>query len=259
MTIELYHGEPNMFSLKPLIVLHEKGIAFTGRYTDFGSLEHLPAAIAGHMEVQHNPELDGPILVADGRPMTESMFICLYLDEAYPQKPLRPSDAHGRWRILMWARFVNEVLEPAVSTLGAHRYLAAALAQNRHDITERIEELPTKEQRDAWTAALNAKYSDDLLEDSRRKIDRGVKKIGAALVEADWLAGANYSLADIDAYAILSPVRDLAPDLLNDAPRTQAWLKRIDERPAVQAALATSRTGKPREVFTPGPEHSRWG
>ena len=27
--IELYHWEPNMFSLKPLIVLHEKGIPFT--------------------------------------------------------------------------------------------------------------------------------------------------------------------------------------------------------------------------------------
>jgi glutathione S-transferase len=160
----------------------------------------------------------------------------------------------------MWARFINEVLEPAVSTLGAYRYLAAALSgQNRRDIENRIGELPTREQRDAWTAALNANYSADLIEDSRRKIDRGVKKIEAALADADWLAGRDYSLADIDAYAILSPVRDLAPDLLNEAWRTRAWLRRMDERPAVQTALTTSRTGKPREAFTPGPEHSRWG
>ncbi|HEY4113983.1 MAG TPA: glutathione S-transferase family protein [Rhizomicrobium sp.] len=258
--IELYHWEPNMFSLKPLIVLHEKGIPFTSRYTDFGALEPLPDDMAGGMEVAHNPELDGPVLVADGTPMTESFFVTLYLDEAYPQKPLRPADAYGRWRILMWARFVNEVLEPAVSTLGAKTYFAPALAgRERHDVEKIIERMPTKEQRDAWTATLNDSYSDDLLEDSRRKIGVGVKKIETALTESDWLAGNDYSLADIDAYAILSPVRDLAPDLLTDAPRTQAWLSRIEARPAVKAALAASRTRRPREAFTPGPEHSRWG
>jgi glutathione S-transferase/GST-like protein len=249
-----------MFSLRPLIVLHEKRIPFTDRYTDFGALERLPGAIEGRMEVQHNPELDGPVLVADGTPMTESFFIALYLDEAYPRHPLRPSDAHGRWRVLMWARFVNEVLEPAVSTLGAKTNLAAALSRrDRRDVEEQIEQLPTKEQRDGWTAALNTAYSEDLLEDSRRKIALGIKKIETALTDSEWLAGTGYSLADIDAYAIMSPVRDLAPDLLNDSPRTKGWLTRIDARPAVQAALATTRTGKPREAFTPGPEHSRWG
>ena len=260
--LELYHWEPSTFSLKPLIVLHEKGIPFTSRYTDFAALEQtaLPAQIASAMEVQHNPEGDGPILVTDGTPMTESFFIGLYLDEAHPQKPLRPADAYGRWQVLMWARFVNEVIEPAVSTLGAKKYLAPALAhRDRRDIEKTIERMPTKEQRDAWTAALNNSYPDDLVADSRRKIGLAVKKVEDALANSDWLVGGGYSLADIDAYAILSPVRDLAPDLLNDAPRIAAWLLRIDARPAVQAALKTSRTGKPQEAFTPGPEHSRWG
>jgi hypothetical protein len=31
------------------------------------------------------------------------------------------------------------------------------------------------------------------------------------------------------------------------------------ERPAVRAALALSRTGKPQEAFVPGAEPSRWG
>jgi hypothetical protein len=37
------------------------------------------------------------------------------------------------------------------------------------------------------------------------------------------------------------------------------WLQRMRERPAVQKALASSRTGKPDEAFAPGPEHARWG
>lgn len=258
--IELYHWEPNMFSLKPLIVLHEKGIPFAGRYTDFGSLEPLPDVIAGRMEVAHNPERDGPVLVSDGVPMTESFFVSLYLDEAYAEHPLRPRDAHGRWRILMWARFVNEILEPAVSTLGAQKYLVPSLANlDRHNTEKMIERLPAKERRDAWTAALNGAYPDDLVEDSRRKLALGIKKIETALADSEWLAGSEYTLADIDAYAILSPVRELAPELLEDAERARDWLARVDARPAVQAAVAASRTGKPREAFTPGPEHSRWG
>jgi len=86
-----------------------------------------------------------------------------------------------------------------------------------------------------------------------------VKKFEDALAKGPWLSGSNYSLADIDAFSILRPVQHLAPDLLEPAPRTRDWLSRIESRPAVKAALAASRTGKPHEAFTPGPEHSRWG
>ncbi|HUJ46912.1 MAG TPA: glutathione S-transferase family protein [Rhizomicrobium sp.] len=260
--IELYHWEPNMFSLKPLIALHEKGVPFTSRYTDFGALEQyaLPVALTGRMEVEHNPERDGPILVVDGTPMTESFFITLYLDDAYPEKPLRGPDAENRWRVLMWARFINEVLEPAVSTLGSRKFLSPLLqSRNRRDIEKTIERMPTKEQRDGWTAALAGSYSDDLVEDSRRKIGLAVKKFEDALAKGPWLAGQNYSLADINAFSILRPVQYLASDLLESASRTKDWLARIESRPAVKAALAASKTGKPHEAFTPGPEHSRWG
>ncbi len=82
-----------------------------------------------------------------------------------------------------------------------------------------------------------------------------------ALASGDWLAGPAYSLADIDAFALLAPVSGLAPDILDEktAPRTTAWLTRILRRPAVAAAFAKSKTGKPLASFVPGPEHSRWG
>jgi glutathione S-transferase len=261
--LELYRWEPNTFSLKPLIVLHEKGLEFADRYVDYLSFEQydLPM-MATSLEVRYNPEGEGPILVDRGAPMTESFFISLYLDEAYPARPLRPADAAGRWRVLMWARFVNEVLTPAVSTLGCHKYLAPALrSRGRRDIEKTIERMPTKEQRDGWLAALNNAYPEELLADSRRKVGVAVKKMEEALAGADWLAGDAYSLADIDAFALLAPVPMLADDLLNArvSPHAAAWLERIRTRPAVQAALASSKTGKPHEAFTPGPEHSRWG
>jgi glutathione S-transferase len=260
--LELYHWEPNTFSLKPLIVLHEKGLEYMSHYVDFLSLEQYTLPVTSALEVRHNPEGEGPILVDKNVPMTESFFISLYLDEAYPAKPLRRGNAYARWRTLMWARFVNEVLAPAVSTLGCHKYLAPALARrDKAALARTIERMPTKEQRDGWLAALNNAYSDDLIADSHRKIGLAVKKVEDALAENDWLAGEGFSLADIDVFSLMASVPDLSPDALNArvAPRTFAWLEHIKSRPAVKAAFATSKTGKPLEAFTPGPEHSRWG
>jgi hypothetical protein len=54
---------------------------------------------------------------------------------------------------------------------------------------------------------------------------------------------------------------DLAPELVNAraTPRIMDFLARVEARPAVKAALATSRSGKPGQHFVPGVEPSRWG
>ena len=258
--LELYHFEPNTAFLKPLVVLYEKGIAFTSRYLDFSRFEHLDLAdFNGLTEIEHNPDGEGPILFNGSTAMTEGFFLSLYLDEAYLEVPLRPADAYGRWNVLKWARFLNEVPGPAVSTLGCQRYLVPMLkAGDRATIEAAIARVPTKERRDAWTAALNGDYPDALIEDSRRKLSIAVKAVEDALT-GDWIAGGAYSLVDIDAWSLLAPAKALAADLFADAPRTKDWLERVGARPAVKAALATSKTGKPFEAFVPGPEHSRWG
>lgn len=258
--IELYHGEPNMTALKPLITLHEKGLAFISHYLNYANFEH--ASLQEAFEIRQNPEGEGPILLDHGVPMTESLFITLYIDEAYPEKPLRARDARNRWRVLMWARFLNEVTAPALCTLGCHKFLTVELKKrDRKQVETEIAALPCKEQQDGWRAALCNSYSDEQLQDSRRKAELSVKKVESALQGANWLAGPDFSIADIDAFALMRPLAKNFPELLNEriAPRTMAWLGRIEARPAVKAALATSKTGVPETSFTPGSEHSRWG
>src|SRR5512142_603844 len=144
--IELYHGEPNMFSLKPLIALHEKGLPFHSHYLDLEAPEHL---YWEKFEVQYNPEGQGPVLIDRDVPMTESLFILEYLEDAYPETPLRGSDPESRWRILMWGRFLNEVTAPAVSTLGCHKFLAGRLQKrDRPELERSLAALASKEQQD---------------------------------------------------------------------------------------------------------------
>jgi glutathione S-transferase len=121
--------------------------------------------------------------------------------------------------------------------------------------------IPMKLLQEGWRLALTDGYSEELLEDSRRKVTLSVRHIEDALSRSAWLVGSTYSLADIDAFAICNSLTSLTPGIVNQSatPRLIDWLERIRARPAVRAALAMSRTGKPEHAFAPGPEHARWG
>lgn len=261
--LELIHWEPNGSYLKPLIVLNEKGLPFRSRYVDVLAFEqYQPGFLDASRETQLNQEGEGPVLLHDGKQITESLFMIEYLEDAFPEKPLRPADAVGQNRILAWARFINEVFMPAAGTLGCHTYLAPHFkGRERASFDAVLARIPMKSLQDAWTLALTDGYSPELLEDSQRKLSLAVRRIEDALAQSEWLVGGEYSLADVDAFAICNSLTTLTPGVVNEAatPRLMGWLKRIRARPAVKAALGVSRTGKPEQAFAPGPEHSRWG
>ena len=95
----------------------------------------------------------------------------------------------------------------------------------------------------------------------RQRLSLPIGRLESALAKGPWLAGPDYSIADIDAYALVDPLRDLASELVNEArsPRLVDWLGRIAARPAVRAARARSRSGHPEQAFAPGVESARWG
>jgi GST-like protein len=260
--LELYHGEPNLFSLKPLIVLKEKNVEFVGHHVDPLKDATYENKFLPNDEVEMNMEGEGPILVHDGRVMTDSFFMSIYLDDVFSPMSLRPAGAVAHWRILAGTAGFGQLLGPAVSTLGVFRYLAPVLrARGPGSIAAVLAARGFQERREGWTALLAPEDPAELIEDSRRKVGLGIGKIEGILANSAWLAGDSYSLYDIDTFALTHCLTSLTPDLLNEttAPRMMNWLEQIRARPAVQAALAMSLTGKPEQAFLPGPEHSRWG
>jgi glutathione S-transferase len=261
--LELYHWEPNGSWLKPLIALHEKELGFRSRYVQVLSLEQYdPGFLNASRETRLPLEGEGPVLIHEARQITESLFITQYLDDAFPDVPLRPSVPILQARILAWGRFINEVLMPAASTLGCQAFLAPLLAgRDPVQFAALMERIPTLYVREGWQNAFSNSYPGELIADSKRKVALAARRLEDALGIAEWLIGASYTLADIDAFSICNALPVLTPELINASatPRLMDWLVRIRNRPAVQAVLATSRTGKPEQAFAPGPEHSRWG
>jgi glutathione S-transferase len=257
--LTLYHWAPNGPWLKPLIVLAEKDIACTLRPVDILAFEQYgPAVPAPSLETRLNLEGEGPLLVHDGRQLTESFFMYEYLDTVFGGPALRPSNPVAFNRMLAWARFINEVFMPGANTLGCKQYLAPALVGKQPPV-ETLDHIPLAFVREGWKRAYEGNYPEELLAESRRKVGLALKRIEGALAEGPWILGEAYSLTDIDAFAICRSLPLLTPELVADHPRCVDWLARMEERPAVRKSLAVGNWKQPETAFAPGPEHARWG
>jgi glutathione S-transferase len=76
-----------------------------------------------------NPNAVVPTLVHDGRVITESTVICEYVDDQWPDHPLKPRDSFGRAQMRLWTKQLDEGLHPAAGTLSfcvafRHQWLA---------------------------------------------------------------------------------------------------------------------------------------
>lgn len=252
--IELYHWRPVSHSARVLICLHEIGVAFESRFVDLLEFEQYSDGF-----LALNPQGQVPVLRVGNDTLWDSTLINEYLAEAYPEAGLAATDALGWYRIQTWSKYVDYNLSPSLSTLGCERYLVPELAKrDRADLSRRIDAIPVEERKGGWRQAASGDISKEAIDNSRRKTRLVVERMQGVLAESDWLVGDAYSIADINTYAMLVTLRELAPDLFEPgiAGCTLAWLKRVGNRPAVQAALAG---GTGEKLVVPGPEHSRWG
>ncbi|HEY2676863.1 MAG TPA: glutathione S-transferase [Steroidobacteraceae bacterium] len=260
--LELYTSEPNTFFLKPLMALAEKQAAFTPRFFDAALLQQFDAAFPTDLESSLQLEREGPLLIHDGIAISSSFFMLEYISEALPGASLMPSNAYDAYRARAWGQFLGANLGSAVPVLGCAKYLVPQLAkQDRSQLELKIAAIEPAERQVGWRAALNGTFSEAYLESARERLSMPIARIETALARAPWLAGAAFSIADIDAYAMLCVLPDLAPTKVNPTatPGIVDYLARIAARESVGIALRMSRTGHPQHQFVPGVEAARWG
>jgi len=254
--LELYHWEPVGACGRVMITLKEKGIDFKSHYLDVLAFEQ-----HRHEYLRLNESGEVPVLVVDGAAMNESSYICEYLEEAFPQNPLLPEQPLDRWAVRVWQKYVDDYVAACASDL-AWMALEYDNFKQRDSaaIDQAIAAIPMLERRNAWQEAA-AGYDDDRLQRARERMEELIKKMEQDLAASDWLVSSGYSLADIAIFPYANYLPRVLPNLVNDkkAPNTIAWLMRMQERPAVKAALETAKRSDPYATAAPGPEHVRWG
>ena len=251
----VYHWEPNGADGRVLLCLHEKGLDFGSRYVDVLGLEHYRAPF---LQVSERAEL--PLLVDGGTAYSQASYICEYLEEAYGDVQLMPAEPLARWRVREWQKFVDDRVAPALGKLTWQAYRAIAVVKVGEQVYAKLPDIPIKEQRDTWQAAL-AGYSEAQMDIARDRARRAIQKMEADLASSCWLGGDSYSLADVAMFPFANYLPRVMPDDFNkqSAPLSAHWLQRMLERPAVKATLAAAQVPDPYVVAAPATEGIRWG
>lgn len=196
--LELYHNNMAICAQKVRLVLAEKQIPYVAHPIDIRAGEaRTPAYLA------LNPKAVVPTLVVDGAPIVESAIICEYLDDAYPNTPLRPADALGRAALRQWT------IRPDAGMHKAFGLLSFAVAFRHQNTTQQMaNRKPTEAILDLMSVIEHGLDSPEI---ALRigVIQQMLADMDARLRDHDWLVGDAFSLADIAMLPYICRLRDL--------------------------------------------------
>ena len=200
-TIKLYDFPMSPRVRKVRIVLAEKGLEYEKVNIDITKGEQkTPEYLA------INPYGKVPALQDNGTTVYESTIIMEYLNDTYPNPALLPQDPGQRARARVLIHYADNPYENAIATLAGEVIFKPMQGGN-----------PDEAVVSQATADLNACFD----------------KIDHELGNQDYLLSSGFSLADIPyvSWSLLFPMLKVPVPH-----KVEAWLKRLQERPSVQAA-----------------------
>ena len=214
----LYHLWLCPFARKVRIVLGEKKLDFELRS------EKVWERREGFLAL--NPAGEVPVLVetdeaeATQTVLSDSAVICEYLDEVHPEPRLLGEDTGARAEVRRLAAWFD---------LKFHREVTVNLVDEK--INKRFLGLGQPS-----SSAIRAGYAN---------IETHLAYISWLIERRRWLAGDDFSLADIAAAAQISCVDYLGDVPWDDWPEAKQWYARVKSRPSLRPLLADHIPGAP--------------
>jgi glutathione S-transferase len=230
----LHHGWRSSASRRVRLCLGEKGLSYDGHVVDMTKMEHQSPEY-----LKINPLGVIPTLIHDGRPLHESGTICEYLDETYPDPPLRPDSAYERAMMRNWIRHIDGLIHNLIIFNWRHHLQKTAQQWSDKELAERLRNIPSRERQESWLRVARKPYTEEERGVARAKLVQLLDKMEEALNPAGWLVGKAYSIADIAAVPFVKRIsEEIAPDEVTAQkhPRATEWWAKIQARPAFTRA-----------------------
>jgi len=233
--LELYHNDMAVCAAKVRMVLAEKGLQWTGHHLDLSAGE---TRAADYLRL--NPNGVVPTLVDEGRVIIESTVICEYLDDKWRAPALRPSDPAERASMRLWTKQLDEGVHAATGAITyCISFRQAHLGKSPQELEAFLAKMPTQEQRDRVVAAIRLGMDAPQFAAGIRRFQKLFREIGQALATTRWLAGGEFSLAEVGYAPYLTRLEHLGlAQLITQDARVADWAERIKQRPSYQAGLA---------------------
>jgi len=209
----LYHLWLSPFSRKVRIMLDEKGLEAELRLEKVWERRDEFLAI--------NPAGKVPVMVEEnGIVLSDSYAICEYIEETHPDPPLIGKDPYSRAearRIVAWfdGKFTREVSSNLIYEKVVKRFLGTGKPNSK---------------------AIRA---------GTTNIHAHLDYIAYLTDQRNWLAGDDFSLADIAAAAHISALDYLGDVPWNEHESAKDWYARVKSRPSFRAILGDHIPGLP--------------
>ena len=194
------HGTPQTRTFRPLWMLEELGVPYENLKVSFVNETRKPDFL------RLNPNGHIPVLQDGDVVLFESLAINLYLARKY-DKGLWPKRVEDEGRAYQWSIWAMTELEEPLLTALMHTMF-----------------LP-EDQRDPKKAA-----------DGEQRTKTPLAVLEGQL-KGDWLAGNDFTVADLNVSAVLSWAVLIGMDL-SAFPKTQAWLGRCTSRPGYMRLIS---------------------
>jgi glutathione S-transferase len=230
----LHHAWRSSASRRVRLCLEEKNLSWQSHVVDLEKMEHHSPEY-----LKINPNGVIPTLIHDGRSLYESGTICEYLDEVFPEPPLRPADAYGRAEMRNWIRHVDGLIGNLIIFNWVHGLAKTAQKWSDEELAARLKKIPSKERQEAWIRAARRPYTEEERAAARAKLVELLDRMEKAMDPSGWLVGGRYSIADIAAVPFVKRIEEeIAPGEVTAArhPRVTRWWQAIQARPAFARA-----------------------
>jgi glutathione S-transferase len=200
--MKLYTYDPAPNPRRLALFMAWKGIEIETQQVDLMTGEQLGDAYRAI-----NPECTVPTLVLDdGTVLTEVIGMCTYLDALYPDKPLMGATPLEKAQVISWV----------------HRLFAGLMMPIAGMLRNRSEAFRDR----ALPGALDLPQIPELVDRGILQLGHMLPSIDAHLANSTWLAGDNFTFADIELLAgvdFLAWVKQSVPE---DCTHLKAWYER---------------------------------
>jgi glutathione S-transferase len=232
--IELYHNDMSVCAQKVRFALAEKKLSWKGH--------HLNLRAGDQQKPEYlklNPNAVVPTLVDNGAVIIESTVINEYLDDAYPEQRLRPADVAERARMRLWTKQLDESVHAATSVVSsaiAFRYQKLVIGMQA--LEEFHKKMPDPVKREKSWENITKGIESRFFAEAVKRFDKLLADMEKSLTESPWLAGKEFSLADIGYAPYVTRLDHLQLQFLWDKrPHIPAWYDRLRERRSYTEAL----------------------
>jgi glutathione S-transferase len=215
------------------ILLAERGTSY---------VSHLLDLRAGDQQkpeyLKLNPNAVVPTIVHDGNVVIESNIILEYLAEMLPGTALTTASPLGRTRMRYWTKQLDEGLHQLTSVISfAIGFRYQLLAKPREEALTVLRKIPDPFRRERQIDIYENGVESSHFAPAIRRFDKMLADMEKDLSANRWLAGADYSLADIAYTPYVNRLDQLQlAHMWDKRPKVAAWFDTVCARPSFKTS-----------------------